>query len=555
MVTLQSYLLRELLKTFALALAAMTGLLTMAGSLFSVLKFEGLTPANLLRVMPLLLPMFAAMTMPVAAIFSATMAYGRMAADNEFTACRAAGINVHRLFLPAVLLSIFAAAFSAVAGNYLVPESYRQIQSFARKNLRDIAYEQLRSKGRIRVKERHFMTAEGVEIVKDAALRERGFPVGSQWEYMWIVRPTYLELDGAGEIVRFTAAEGGLCQFDRRGGEAYVTVFVQNARNFEFGRERSSVFVAQQKIGPAHIPREGVRKPSLVDLNTLLDWRLAPWAADSVRPKLDMARAGLLREMTLSFAQSRLRDGVALNLVDDRGFEYAVRGEGLREVGGPLVLRGIHVSYARPGLARPTEYDAPQGSLEVIPSAGADGPPATLTLKLSRSADAVVRIRERLSDAPESTRETDEEFLIGLSVPREALDAWAKIGPATIADPGAPLPLLDELANVREGVFAETTKVAGQIRGVLHWRFATAASALVTVIMGAALGVIFRGAHALAAFALACIPFGGATILINLARGITEKTGGEVLGPSLSWGSLGAILLVNLLILRFGVRR
>jgi len=554
MLTLQSYILRELLKTFALALAAMTGLLTMAGSLFSVLKFEGLTPANLLRVMPLLLPMFAAMSMPVAAIFSAAMVYGRLAADNELTACRAAGVNIHRLFLPAVLLSIFIAAFSAVAGNYLVPESYRQVQDFARKNLRDIAYEQLRSKGRIRVKERHFMTAEGVEIVKDTELRRRGFKVGRDLEYMWIVRPTYLELDGAGEIVRFTAADGGLCQFDRSGGEAYVTVYVQNARNFEFGRDRASVFVAQQKIGPAHIPREGARKPSLVDLTTLLRWRESPWAADTVKEKLALARAALLAEMTLSLAESRLSGGGELVLSDERGFQYAVRATPLRGRAA-LILDDVHVSYKRPGLARPTEYEAPRGAISIAPGPRADGPPATLSITLTRTPEKPVRVRERLSDAPESVRESEEELLSGLSVPREALDAWAAIDDGTIADPDIPLPPLDSVEKVRESVFAEVSKTSGQIRGVLHWRFATAASALVTVIMGAALGVIFRGAHALAAFALACMPFGAVTILINLARGITERAGGEVIGPSVSWGSLGAILLVNLLILRFGVRR
>src|SRR5262245_40334410 len=112
MFTLHGYILRELLKNFALSMIALTALFTLAGGIFNTVAYEGVTSSDLLSFLPLLFPIVVTLTMPVAALFACTMVYGRLAADNELTACRAAGINVHRLLLPAGLLAIFVSLFT-----------------------------------------------------------------------------------------------------------------------------------------------------------------------------------------------------------------------------------------------------------------------------------------------------------------------------------------------------------------------------------------------------------------------------------------------------------
>ena len=90
MVTLHGYILRELLKTLGLTLAALTVLFTMGGGLYNVIRYEGVSAADVLSFIPLLLPIVLTLTLPIAALFAATMVYGRLAADNELVACRAA---------------------------------------------------------------------------------------------------------------------------------------------------------------------------------------------------------------------------------------------------------------------------------------------------------------------------------------------------------------------------------------------------------------------------------------------------------------------------------
>ena len=50
MITLHAYVLRELLKTFGLAILALTALFTMGGGLYNVVRSPGVTAASLLSV-------------------------------------------------------------------------------------------------------------------------------------------------------------------------------------------------------------------------------------------------------------------------------------------------------------------------------------------------------------------------------------------------------------------------------------------------------------------------------------------------------------------------
>ena len=87
--TLQRYIFREMGKTFVLTAIAMTAVLGLGGGVLNMIKLGEVTTAQLFRLMMLILPVAAALTLPVAALFSAASTYGRMSSDNEFVACRA----------------------------------------------------------------------------------------------------------------------------------------------------------------------------------------------------------------------------------------------------------------------------------------------------------------------------------------------------------------------------------------------------------------------------------------------------------------------------------
>ena len=559
MTTLHRYVLRDLLKTFGLAVVAMTALFTLAGGVYNVISQEGVGAAELFYLLPLLIPVIVTFTMPLAALFAATSTYGRLAADNELTACRAAGINIHRLLASAVLLSVFVALFSVIFINVVIPGMLGQINNFVRSNLRGIAEQRLKTQGAIVFTDPHgrfgirgqlLLTAQGVRGDFDAErLRARGWD--PSLGYLEIVRPTFLQLDENGEIERFTTAELGWCQFDTSKNPLEVTVIVTQAR--EFTLDRRITHVAQQTIGPIPLDYELRAKPSLLDMNSLIRLYHLPWEAR------DIAKG--LRDLRYRLLLALVHEHIAEQVAADRPFLLPQRdGRTLRiqaaaasEDRGRITLRDVRVELDEPDPARPSRYTAPQAILVMEPERD-DQIPATL--RLIGRPDAPVR-----ADHPGSThfrraREKDIEVLDNGLLPAELPAAVADIPDPHLLDRTVPLPVADAAAEAaRDKLVKAAAHLQRVIISLFHFRFGFAASALVTVVMGAALGIIFRGGRALAAFGLSTIPFALAALLIVMGRQTAVKPGTALLGGLIIWGGLTALAIADAIIVRLGVRR
>jgi hypothetical protein len=561
MVTLHAYVLRELLKSFGLTVLALTALFSMGGGLYNVVQVEGVTAGDLFTVLPMLIPIVITLTMPIAALFAATMAYGRLAADNELVAVRAAGINVHRLFLPAVLLSIFVALFSAVSANLVIPRFMKQIEHFARSNVRDLAYHRLLRRGYLAYgdpgDEQYMLTAQAVLDVPRSQLVEKGFdPPGGAVSYFWVKQPTFLMIDKQGELKRFSVAEGGLCQFNTRAEQIEFTVYIKNARDYEVGKR--VVQIEQQKIGPYAREIPFSPKPSMVDLKTLRQWRAAPWKAPRLRREIDEF-LDRLRAYIFSAETARLLEAdQTLVLYDIQDARYEFEAASCTPGRGELACRDATVARhaSRGGGLRdaplPTRYEAPEARLRARPP---DNGEPLIELTLSATPEQpVLEYNPRVGDY-HMPRQKDSVRLDDLRLPTYVGNGMRACTPAAVINAAAELPTDAELEDDRAELQRSADRMRRKVNGVIHFRLGFSSSALVTVLMGALLGVIFRGARALAAFGLACIPFGVVTILTLMGRQLTENAPTEDLGPFVIWGGLALVALADGAILRLGVRR
>ena len=79
--TLQLYVTRELLKTFALAVVGLTLVLGLCGAMSTLLRVDVPTAGTVLYILWLIQPMVLAITLPVSALFACAIVYGRLAAD------------------------------------------------------------------------------------------------------------------------------------------------------------------------------------------------------------------------------------------------------------------------------------------------------------------------------------------------------------------------------------------------------------------------------------------------------------------------------------------
>src|SRR3979411_307550 len=90
--TLFWYIFRDLLRIFFMASGALAGIMSFGG-LLRPLTENGLDASQVAKMLTYFAPAMTTYSFPVAALFAATMVYGRLSADNELTACRASGIS------------------------------------------------------------------------------------------------------------------------------------------------------------------------------------------------------------------------------------------------------------------------------------------------------------------------------------------------------------------------------------------------------------------------------------------------------------------------------
>ncbi len=563
--SLHGYFLRELLKTFALALLAMTGMLVMAGGLYNVVRLEGITAADLLPLAPLLLPVAVLLAMPMAALLAGTLTYGRFAADNEFVACRAAGVNIHWMFASPLALAAFVTVCLIVAQNHLLPNLFYRVDRYARNNLRDIAARRLESRGFVDYissgegtsGEDYLLTADRVRTPTDDQLRDANFLVDGQIKYLVLYSPLFLQRDKNDNLVRYITAEMGMCMFDARTDPLQVTVYVHDAHDFEGD---GSAFIEQQTIGPFDLALKSRQRPTFMDLNTLTGWLQRPWEGYKVRDKYGDFRNKLAAALLADEARDAVDGDRTLRLADRGDRTYALRAARVR-TGRSVTFEDVTLVEERADGTELATYAAQLATLSIRaprsdritigdPSARRD---REIVLRLQETPEQPVYRQDRRAQTREELgSQTFEE----LQFPEEVRTRLSATEPARLLDPTVPLPSRsEELAASRAKLIQSADRMRAKIDALIHFRFGISLSILVTVVMGAALGVIFRGAQLLAAFGLAFVPAAAVVLVLVVGRSIGEKPGTAGLGIVMMWTGLVAAALLNTLTVRLGVKR
>jgi lipopolysaccharide export system permease protein len=121
-------ILFELVRVFALSLLGITGIMVMAGIVAEASQ-QGLSPAQILTVIPLLIPSSLPYTIPATTLFATCVVYGRLAHDNEILAIKAAGVNVMKAVWPAVVLGAGMSAATMGLYHRLIPYTHFLLRS------------------------------------------------------------------------------------------------------------------------------------------------------------------------------------------------------------------------------------------------------------------------------------------------------------------------------------------------------------------------------------------------------------------------------------------
>ncbi|MGB2988259.1 MAG: LptF/LptG family permease [Phycisphaerae bacterium] len=508
--TLQRYIFREMGKTFLLAAIALTGVVGLGGGVLNMIKLGEITPGQLIRLMALLLPLAVALTLPIAVLFGAAATYGRLSADNEFVACRSSGINMHVLFLPTVVLSLLSASVSFAFTNFLIPGMVRNLNEFVGGDVGALVRQRLSRPQGITLGGRYRIYAD--ECVVDPSNVDRIILCGV----------AFVEVDGE-EWVRYGTARELEVVIDRR--ETGFRISGSMVGLSFYDRKDGRFFQAERQVFPPNeLPSLVPQKVKFLNLGELFHYLSEPTEWHEVREELRRLRQAAGRLMVYDALWQDWLDDKTLTL-SDGNVRYTIQsrlGVRLQREGG-IELTDMAIEERKADRQR--WITAERAIFEVTRGGTITESGVEIELYNARLSDGVTSV--------ERPKETLDPVAIApdLIARVEALTEEELLG---MPGAGADDPLADQRARVQE-VRGETVR---RIVGVVHERVAFSISVLVLVILGAALGIIFRGAHVMTAFGISFVPTLFVIITIVMGKQMSHNAVTYGLGLLVMWSGI-----------------
>jgi lipopolysaccharide export system permease protein len=214
---LQKYILAELIRVFVFVVSVLTVLLVFVGA-FGQMTENNLGPAQVLEILPYLVPSLLPYTIPATMLLTVTVVYGRVAADHEITAAKAAGISAMSLLWPSFIMAAVLSVVSLLLTDQVIPWALTNIERRVAQMIETIFLDTLR--------------AQKVYIHRDPALQINVADV----EGKKLIQPLFRFTPKGGNTTNVSAAEGTIhFNLEKRVVEVDLTDFnleIPNRQNF-----------------------------------------------------------------------------------------------------------------------------------------------------------------------------------------------------------------------------------------------------------------------------------------------------------------------------------
>jgi lipopolysaccharide export LptBFGC system permease protein LptF len=547
--TLHGYIFCRLFKAFLQTLLVLTAVVGLSGGVANVLRGEGFTSGEIVKLLVLWLPMAATFMLAVAALFAATITYGRLAADNEIDACRAAGLNVVHLLGSAFVLSILVVLATFGSLNYVLPGFIQRMDNLLRENIEVMAKARLQQRGQIGFQD-FFLHADTVREVSGEQLGSDRPP--GRRTYLVLGGIAFVQLKGD-DVARFGTARSGWIEFDLSTQTPVVRAEFQDLRFFD--RERNSELrLDRQRIGEYTIASPMQTRSKYFGLHQLLQFRADPGRLPEIQTELDQARQELVtlrfyRHLTHSLQQAggtyRLHSGQTVYTIRADAVEVSVDSE-------RPTLRNVEVIESTPEQQLGAQHQRRYTAAKAVPSVpvAVPGQPLRVELRLEEA-----RVTEAEGDRRPAGAALVDRRIYGQLDPSYQQAVDTEYAFARLVNPKVELNLPPALEDQRMSLARSVNRSYHQLLSIIHYRVAYPLSALVLVGLGAALGIILRGGQVLTAFAISFVPLVFVVLLMIMGRGQAQEPQTYALGVGLIWSGLLLVLLLNGLVIGKWLRR
>jgi len=529
--TLHVHLSKELAKVTTLALVVITLVMTVF-AMIEPLRKRGLATDQVLMLFAFTLPVMVSLTLPVAALFAATVVYGRFSQDNELMACRASGIPTLSLMKPALALGAIVTVLALALSSYVAPRILAIGEKAVQANIRGIVYHQLGSQG-------HFEFGNWIVHADIANAKE---------DTLWGVavaekRP---EKDvqlftSVSATVDFVQGEDGMVAF------VYPSGLVGPISTSPGGAVTE---LEEGRFPPLVPPSLSKEKPSWYTWKRLIQMLRDPSDHPEILKNVEDIRRRLMHEM------------LALELTEaiEAGREYRMESYDSKvhyiSAARAELDKGQHVRLlcSRPDEpeVRRVKVRTPQDE-EVWTSDFADVVISTPMPVIKREPKVTITMESNVAQltplgealGTEGTQKDSHE-VTNIRIPDKIR---SKVEGITLADlyhrPGdytSNKQILGVISWVKED---KIDKIRSEIFAEIHARFAYGVSCFLLVALGAALGLIFRGGQVVSAFAISMAPATVVIVMVLMGKEIVTNPrvdNGWVWGLSSIWGGDAALL-------------
>ncbi len=531
MKTLYAYFAREMLKAFTLTLVALTLLIVMGGGIASIFTSQGLGADEIGSVFIFLVPVALLYMTPVAALFAATITFGRAASENEILACKAAGINLHRVLFPSLALGLIAGVVAFFGFNYIVPSLAWKVEDITRRDVpKIVASRFLRGKPLIYEK-KVAIWAETCEKVPSSDLPEK---YRDGFSFLRLTGVSFQEM-ASNDLVRIGTADETLIKFDSTSGSPEITLELQKGRSYDAQRRQYLEF-DYQMIGPIGIPMAIKRKIQFENLTTLLEFQANP----VLIPEIDDLMHQMRRYMKSYFLVEVFKDEIVLDrggdariTLKDQNSEISLYVGGFRNdpTTGRIQLNDVDAVVKESGNPIVRNYHSNLATIQLNDGLELHSPIIQIDLKdevqYSIQGDASKVIRKPKETLP----------AIAFKAQEKMNRAFEEFDEAQLLKASFAVPIFSDHEEKRQKLVRKYEEYHSEIRGEIHLRMAISVAAIAMIVMGAMLGIIMKGGQVLTAVFISMIPGVFLLIAFLVARSFADQPQYGYTSVLVIWGA------------------
>ena len=533
--TLHSYIFRELFKVFALAVLALTLILSL-GSVLQPVQEYGVGPRQALHLMGYFLPITLTFVLPIAALFTSALVYGRFAGDNELDACKASGISLLTLVYPGLALAIMVAIANLVLSFYVTPVFVHMAEQSFKADAKQILFRNIQRRGYYKLKQ----DKRWYIVYADHANSQDGILSG------------VIVTEGKGDrITNLTTVDSAKVEFDLHKRFNEVRIIARNPYHIRpgegvgFSSEGLSLMREFGSLLGDDVKFKKIDEMKKIQADPVRFDPIAKDAHDTYMQFITDLLAQDIKAKVTEDANSFYRLHSGEKIVEFTAKNCRVRDEKQIELAEEVEVLESNVVMAPDGL-RKQMFRTLRCKKALLHIEGGDSLlNSTITMELNSPSWQLATDRAERVDRQEGIA-IGRIRIPGLIPPKKVdicevyktenvLDAIDKASKSSMLKEGPSSHLQGLLHQLQR----EIRKTLAEIAAELHSRLVFGIGCVPMILIGIGLGIMKKGGHLLSAFGVSCVPAGVLIVAIISGKHVTENLGSQSFsGMILMWAGL-----------------